>query len=238
MESFSAIDIFDTKGTEYLFVIGYLIILIAFWRLASKPVKMAPAIKRSIDVLSEKLLKLPQGIFYSKNHTWTYLEPSGVAKVGMDSLLQNVTGEVNFNRLVQAGDSLKKGELLTEIMHQDKTLTLKAPISGEVIEINPLLNENHEVLREDPYQNYWIYKIKPDNWTQDTKSYYLAEEASTWIYKELQRFKDFLAKSMARHTPEMASYALQEGGELKGDTLAELPGEIWSDFQEAFLNET
>ena len=104
------------------------------------------------------------------------------------------------------------------------------------MEINPMLNEIHGNIQVDSYQDYWIYKIKPQNWIEETSAFFLAEEASAWIRKELERFKDFLAESMAKHSPETAMVALQEGGELRSDTMSELPDGVWEDFQESFLN--
>lgn len=236
MESIGAINIFETKGTEYLFVIGYLIVLIGFWALANKPVKVVPGIKKAIGILSEKVMNLPGGVFHSKNHTWTYLEPSGDAKVGMDGLLQNITGEVRFNALLNPGDYVKKGSMLAEIEHNGKKLKIPAPVSGEIMDVNPGLNESHDELMDDPYRKYWIYKVKPDNWVEETSRLYLGDDARKWIKKELERFRDFLAESMSKHSPQTAMYALQEGGELRSDTMSELPGEVWEDFQKSFLD--
>ena len=67
-------------------------------------------------------------------------------------------------------------------------------------------------------------------------SYYLAEEAIDWSKKELERFKDFLAVSMKKYSPETSMVILQDGGELCDQPLSELPDEVWQDFQKSFLN--
>ena len=237
METFSTVDIFDTKGTEYLFVIGYLIILVAFWRFAIKPVKITTQIKKAIGILTESVLRIPQGLFYSKNHTWTNLEASGVANVGLDDLLHHITGDVKFHKLIEPGGQISKGELLTEIEHRGKMLKISAPISGEIVQVNPLLSENREMVDEDPYRKLWVYKIKPNNWVAETSNYFMADEATKWIKKELVRFKDFLAVSIPKHSPQTSIVTLQDGGELRDNTLSDLPDGVWADFQEDFLNE-
>ncbi|MBT3243850.1 MAG: hypothetical protein HN352_11900 [Bacteroidetes bacterium] len=237
MESFSTIDIFDTKGIEYLFIIGYLFLLIAFWRFAIKPVRITSQIKKVIGILTESVLQIPQGLFYSKNHTWTHMEPSGVANVGLDDLLHHITGDIKFHKLIEPGGEIHKGELLTEIYHQGKMLKISAPISGQIIQVNPLLNDNQLIGSEDTYGKFWVYKIKPNNWIAETSSYYFADDATTWINKELSRFKDFLAKSIPKHSPQTSLFALQDGGELRDNTLSELPDGVWTDFQQDFLND-
>ncbi|MCK5277488.1 MAG: hypothetical protein KAK04_03105, partial [Cyclobacteriaceae bacterium] len=85
----------------------------------------------------------------------------------------------------------------------------------------------------------WIYKIKPSNWIAETNSYYLAEEATNWSIKELERFKDFLSGGpMRQYSSEPSLILLQDGGELRDNILSELPNEVWKDFQLEFLDST
>ena len=235
MEGFSRIDIFATKGTEYLFVIGYLVILILFWQLSTRQVALKRKIQQVLGILSANILRIPQGMFYSKNHTWTHLEESGAARVGMDDLLQHVTGEVQFSGLKAPGEIIRQGDLLTEIHQEGKHLRIFSPISGEILDTNAELAESPGLVNEDPYKKGWIYKIKPSDWKAETSSCYLADEATSWAVKELERFKDFLAVSMKKHATEPSMIVLQDGGELLDNTLAHLPPEVWKDFQQEFL---
>lgn len=238
MEGFSRVDIFDTKGMEYLFVIGYLVILIIFWKLSTKQVKLGRQIREAIGNLTANVLRIPQGLFYSRNHTWTHLEESGAARVGMDDLLQHITGEVMLGNLKTPGEVIRKGELLTEIHQEGKHLRIFSPISGTILDTNTELAGNPELMNLDPYNEGWFYRIKPADWKAETGNYYMAEEAVSWSVKELERFKDFLAVSMKKVAPEPSLVALQDGGELRDNTLSLLPKEVWEEFQKDFLDLT
>ena len=73
----------------------------------------------------------------------------------------------------------------------------------------------------------------------ETKSYFLAEEATNWSAKELDRFKDFIAGgAMKKYSSEPSLMVLQDGGELRDNILSELPDEVWKDFQKEFLDAT
>ncbi len=133
---------------------------------------------------------------------------------------------------------IKKGEFLAEIDQKGKLLRIYSPISGRIILTNPILQENPEMLNEDPYGKGWICKIQPTNWIEETKNYYLAEEAVKWSLKELERFKDFLVTAMMKYTAEPSMVILQDGGEISDKALSAMPVEIWEDFQDEFLNET
>ena len=239
MEGFSRIDIYDTKGIEYLFVIGYLLILIFFWKLSGKQIKIKEQLQNVLRILTPTNLRIPQGLFFNKYHTWAHLEDSGIARVGLDDFLLHITGEVKFANLKNPGVSINKGDLLTEIYKDGKHLKVFSPISGRILHTNSLLDEYPGIINTDPYERGWVYKIKPSNWVKETSSYYLAEEATNWLTKELERFKDFLTGgSMIKYSTEPSMILLQDGGELRDNILSELPAEIWKEFQNEFLNFT
>jgi glycine cleavage system H protein len=235
MDGFSYHDIFATKGIEYLIIIAFLVLLIPFWIVLNKQKEIGRKIQKALGILSANILRIPQGLFYSQNHTWMYMEKSGAAKVGLDDLLLHITGEVRFNHYKNSGETISKGELLTEIDQNGKLLRIFSPVSGKITAMNPTINENPGMLNEDPYGEGWICKIKPSNWIAEAKSCYFAEEATNWSAKELERFKDFLAVSMKNYSPEPSMVILQDGGELCDHTLSAFSEEIWKDFETEFL---
>lgn len=235
MDGFSYHDIFATKGIEYLIIITFLVLLIPFWIVLNKQNEIGRKIQKALGFLSAGILRIPQGLFFSKNHTWMHMEKSGSAMVGLDDLLLHITGEVKFSNHKNPGDMIRKGELLTEIDQNGKLLRILSPVSGKIMNLNSTINENPGILNEDPYGKGWIFKIKPSNWITETKACYFAEEATTWSATELERFKDFLAVSMKNYSPEPSMVILQDGGELTDHSLSAFSGEIWKDFEKEFL---
>jgi glycine cleavage system H protein len=236
MDGFSYNNIFETKGIEYLIIIAFLLMIIPFWILINRQVSLKSSIRSAIGILSESILKIPQGILFSKNHTWAHLGKSGIAEVGIDDFLLHVTGEVTFTGLKVPGSYIEKGEALAGIDHNGKILKVYSPVSGKVIHTNRMLKDNPLAVNSDPYEKGWIYKIEPSRWMEETGKYYLANEALTWTKAELLRFRDFLAGSMRIFDPKLSMVILQDGGELCDKPLSDLPDEIWHDFQESFLD--
>jgi len=235
MEEFSYVNIFETKGIEYLAIIAFLILLIPFWILLNRQIKINKRIRKTLGVLTANVLRIPQGLFYCKNHTWTYLEKTGAAKVGLDDLLLHITGEVKLINFKKPGEMISKGELLAILNQEEKALRIYAPISGQILSENPVISQNPEMLNEDPYGEGWIYKIKPSNWKTEINSCLFAEDATNWLKMELDRFKDFLVISVKKYSPDPSVTILQDGGELRDNSLSDLPAEIWQDFQRSFL---
>jgi glycine cleavage system H protein len=236
MDGFSYSDIFATKGVEYLVVITFLTLLIPFWLILNKRSAIQGKIRRVLGNLSFNILKIPQGLFYSNNHTWMHMEKTGTASVGLDDLLLHMTGEVKFSNVKNSGEWIKRGELLTEIEQGDRHLRILSPVSGKILATNESLSERNSSINDDPYGDGWICKIKPSNWTEEVKSCYFADQATEWSARELERFKDFLAVSAGHLTPETSRVILQDGGELCDHTLSPLSREIWKDFETEFLD--
>jgi glycine cleavage system H protein len=235
MEGFSYQNIFETKGIEYIAIIIFFTLLIPFWIFLNRHEKVVSTLRRTIGVLTSSVLRVPQGVFFGSDHTWTHLERSGIARVGVDDLLLHITGEVKVTTLKNPGERVRKGDVMARLEQEGKILEVCSPISGEVVVSNKQLSKDPEILAEDPYSKGWIYKVKPENWIAETSNCYLADEASWWIDSELTRFRDFLAVSTAKLAPETSKVTLQDGGELRDNTLSEMPPEVWSDFQEYFL---
>ena len=200
MNVYSYSNIFDSKGMGYLIIISFLIILVPFWFMINKRTAISGQIKKAIGILSTGILRIPQGLFYTKNHAWTYLEKSGIARVGLDDFLMHITGEVKLRELKKPGNFINKGELLADIDQNGKLLQVSSPISGRIMNTNALLIQKPELINEDPYEKGWIYEIKPSEWMADTDSYYLGNEAVTWSDREFQKFKAFLAESMMKYS--------------------------------------
>jgi glycine cleavage system H protein len=236
MEGFTYTNIFETKGIEYLAIITFFLVLIPFWMLLSRPVKIRSAITKAIGTLSLGSFHLPQGIFFSGQHSWTYLEKSGLAKVGVDDFLVKVIGEVNLVRLKNPGERVQKGELLGTIDQGGKKLNIYSPVTGEIRDINAALTTNPLLLLDDPYEKGWFCRIKPEKWVAETSGYYFAEGALEWVEQELSRFRDFITNALGKSNGN-SQLVLQDGGELMAEPLHALSGDIWEAFQHDFIDE-
>ncbi len=233
MDGFSYSNIFATKGIEYLVIIGFLILLVPFWILFNK--KATKAVKSSIFLSLENIL-IPQGLFYSRNHTWMFMEKNGFARIGLDDLLLHLTGEVKLGRLRKSGENIKKGDVLAEIYQDSKSLRILSPVSGRIMGTNNTINTNPGILNKDPYEKGWIYEIKPTKWLSEADDCYFEEGVKHWIKMEIEKFKEFLTTQTKIYTTEPSLVVMQDGGAMCDHVLSEMPAEVWKDFEKEFLN--
>ena len=233
MDGFTFHDIYQTKGIEYLVIIAFLIVLIPFWLIINRKVQIGEKLRSALSALSLGSIRIPEGVFFGNNHTWAFLEKSGRAQVGIDDMLIHITGSVSIKPLRLPGDKLNKGEPMAEISQDGKVLKVFAPISGEVMAVNE--QEAFDDTSSDPYSENWIYRLNPADWKTETAGFFLGREARLWFSSELERFKDFIARSMVKNAPDNTMLVLQEGGEVADHALEAMNARVWDDFQKEFL---
>ncbi len=233
MDGFSYSDIFATKGIEYLIIIAFLVLLIPFWIVFNQKAKKT---LKSSAILSTGSMRIPQGLFYSRNHAWMYMEKSGSARIGLDDLLLHLMGEMKLGKLRNQGENIRKGDLLAEVFQDGKSLRILSPVSGKITGINPQVSDNPGIMNKDPYEKGWIYEIKPSKWIPEADDCYFEEGAVYWLKTEMERFRDFLSTEMKIYATEPSPVIMQDGGALSDHVMREMPGEVWKDFEKEFLN--
>jgi len=236
MEAYTYSNIFDTKGIEYIIIIFFLFLIVPFWIIMNRRVNVTKQIQQTVSALTASILRIPQGLFYSTNHTWLYLEKSGHAKIGIDDFLFRVLGNIKIVPKILPGEIMRKGDVIAIIEQDGKQLHLNSPVTGKMLEFNSIITENENILPSDIYNEGWIFAVQPANWKRDILGYYFAEDATKWISTELQRMKDFLSVALSKNAANSPLVVYQEGGELQMNPLSGMAPEVWEDFQKEFLD--
>ena len=104
-------------------------------------------------------MDFPEELRYTKDHEWVKLE-GDIATVGVTSYAQGELGDVVFVDIPSEGEALENEEIFGTIEAVKTVADLFMPMSGEVAEINPLLESNPEKVNEDPYGDGWMIKIR------------------------------------------------------------------------------
>lgn len=105
-------------------------------------------------------MNFPSNVKYTCEHEWIRLEGE-IAYVGITDYAQDQLGDIVFVDIPTEGETLEKGETFGTIEVVKTVSDLFLPIGGEVLEINPALEENPELVNKDPYGEGWLIKIKP-----------------------------------------------------------------------------
>lgn len=102
---------------------------------------------------------IPVELHYTETHEWITLE-HGIATIGITDHAQNMLGDLVFVELPEVGRVLEAGEGCAVVESVKAASDLFSPVGGVIIEVNTLLENDPEVINEDPYGQGWVLKVK------------------------------------------------------------------------------
>ncbi|OUY06885.1 glycine cleavage system protein GcvH [Acinetobacter populi] len=104
----------------------------------------------------------PDNLRYAKTHEWVRIEGDLIV-TGISDHAQDALGDLVYVEAPDVGQELTAGEQAGVVESVKTASDIHAPVSGVVVEINTVLEDDPEKVNEDPYGEGWIYKIKPHN---------------------------------------------------------------------------
>jgi glycine cleavage system H protein len=104
-------------------------------------------------------MNVPGELKYTKDHEWIRIEGT-LAYIGVTDFAQGELGDVVFVEIETVGETLKKEDVFGTIEAVKTVSDLFMPVGGEILEVNPLIEESPDVVNKDPYGKGWMVKIK------------------------------------------------------------------------------
>jgi glycine cleavage system H protein len=105
----------------------------------------------------------PVELKYASSHEWARLEEDGTVTIGISDHAQEALGDVVFVELPDVGSTLAASDEAGVVESVKAASDIYAPISGEVIAINELLEDSPETVNSDPYDDGWLYRLRPED---------------------------------------------------------------------------
>lgn len=103
-------------------------------------------------------MNFPTDVKYTKDHEWIRVDGE-VAYVGITDYAQSELGEIVYVDITTEGETVAKEEVFGTIEAVKTVSDLFMPVSGEVLEVNPELEDAPQLVNEDAYGKGWIIKI-------------------------------------------------------------------------------
>ena len=110
-------------------------------------------------------MNFPTDVKYTKDHEWIRVEGE-VAYVGITDYAQSELGEIVYVDITTEGETVAKEEVFGTIEAVKTVSDLFMPVSGEVVEVNPELEDAPQLINKDAYGKGWIIKIALSDMTE------------------------------------------------------------------------
>ena len=110
-------------------------------------------------------MNVPEELKYTKDHEWIKLE-GDIATIGITDFAQGELGDIVYVEIETLNDTLDSEAVFGSVEAVKTVSDLFMPVSGEVIEINEILEDAPETVNDDPYGAGWMVKVQCSDLTQ------------------------------------------------------------------------
>lgn len=107
-------------------------------------------------------MNVPSNLRYTKDHEWISLE-GNVATIGITDFAQGELGDIVYIDISTKGKILAAEEIFGTVEAVKTVSDLFLPVAGTILEINPALEAQPELVNSDPYGSGWMIKMSVDN---------------------------------------------------------------------------
>ncbi|MBP3192942.1 glycine cleavage system protein GcvH [Natronogracilivirgula saccharolytica] len=112
------------------------------------------------------MMNHPKELKYTKEHEWVRDNGDGTATVGITDFAQSELGDIVFVEIDKVGESVDKDDTFGTVEAVKTVSELYMPVSGEILEWNEGLEDDPELINNDPYGEGWLIKIKMSDTSQ------------------------------------------------------------------------
>ena len=105
--------------------------------------------------------EFPAELKYASSHEWTRLESDGSVVVGITDHAQDALGDVVYIELPEVGTHVDAGAEVAVIESVKAASDIYSPVTGDVTEINPGLEDEPESVNSSPYGDGWLFRVMP-----------------------------------------------------------------------------
>lgn len=107
-------------------------------------------------------MNVPEELRYTQEHEWVKLN-GNIATVGITDFAQSELGDIVYLEIDTLGAEINSNDVFGTVEAVKTVSDLFMPVNGKVIDVNPSLEDNPEVVNDDPYGEGWIIKVEVSN---------------------------------------------------------------------------
>lgn len=104
-------------------------------------------------------MNIPESLKYTKDHEWIKIDGK-TALIGITDFAQGELGDIVYLDINTLGEEINEHDVFGTVEAVKTVSDLFMPVSGKVLEVNPLLERNPEKVNADPYGDGWLIKIE------------------------------------------------------------------------------
>ena len=107
--------------------------------------------------------EIPTELKYTSDHEWVRMEDGGTLVVGLTDYAQEQLGDLVYVDTPEVGAVFIAADVCAVVESVKAASDVYAPMGGEVVAVNEVIEESPELISQDPYGEGWLFELKPED---------------------------------------------------------------------------
>jgi glycine cleavage system H protein len=163
--------------------------------------------------------EFPDDRLYDTGHTWAGVVSDDRVRIGLDGFAARLLRHVSGIVLPPAGGRVERGHVGCWVTDQGVTLSVRSPVSGTVIRLNPRLRGSPALAAESPYADGWLLEVACDDPEAAVSGLLSAPEIRERAHADLDRLRNLSLGAQGEREGAPVGPTLADGGEPAQDLL-------------------
>ena len=159
---------------------------------------------------------LQEEMAYHPGHAWAFVEGPDRVRIGVDDFARRLLGRAEGADLPAPGDRLQQGQQAWTLRRNDRRAPMLAPLSGQVVEVNPHILEDPDLITRDPYREGWLMVVRPTALRANLNNLISGRLVHRWLEDAGARLRARLHGQLALSFPDGGA-AVDDIGDLLAD---------------------
>ncbi|KAF5424527.1 MAG: glycine cleavage system protein H [Candidatus Methanomarinus sp.] len=129
--------------------------------------------------------EMPEELYYTTDHLWAKVEDDGNVRVGLDAFGATAVGSIEYIDLPQKDDEFDAGDAFGSMESAKWVGGLTMPVTGTVIEVNEDIEDELELLPEEPYGDAWLILVEPSDLEADLENLIHGDKIKSWFEEDI-----------------------------------------------------
>lgn len=129
--------------------------------------------------------EIPEELYYTTDHLWAKVEDDGNVRVGLDAFGATAVGSIEYIDLPQEDDEFDAGEAFGSMESAKWVGGLTMPVTGTIIEVNEDIEDELELLPEEPYGDAWLILVEPSDLEEDLEKLIHGDKIKSWFEEDI-----------------------------------------------------
>lgn len=230
MEATEYIDLFETKGPEYLVVIFFLISFVFFLKYLTTPAPkhIRKIVFSNLNLQSNNWFKFVPSFYFSKNHLYFAKAEGDTAYVGLDHFAKKLLGDPDKIYFPKKYQKLTKGEKILSFKYDNEEIDIKIPADIKILQVNKDFKNNPAFSNKADYTNDWLLKISIPDIENKFKQFLTGQSIKNWLDENINKLNSLMSQK--------ESFVLQDGGEIINGFAKEISRDKWKETVNSFLD--